>query len=109
MAHVLKGLRLEEAASLQVCCVPANVVSRFGILAALCAGLAVFAPATPRAALDFASPGETPSNLEILVVEAPGCIYCHLFRRDVWPIYETSQQAKTVPMRFADLNSETFA
>lgn len=102
-------MRLEEAASLQVCCVPANVVSRFGILAALCAGLAVFAPATPRAALDFASPGETPSDLEILVVEAPGCIYCHLFRRDVWPIYETSQQAKTVPMRFADLNSETIA
>ncbi len=78
-------------------------MSRFGVLALIFACVA--APAS-YAALDFTNPAEAPSDLEIVVVEAPGCIYCHLFRRDVWPTYEHSQRAKSVPMRFADLNSE---
>ncbi len=82
-------------------------MSRFGILAFVFACMAGLVPAASRAALDFSSPADAASDLEIVVVEAPGCIYCHLFRRDVWPFYENSQRAKKVPLRFADLNSET--
>lgn len=78
---------------------------RFGILAFVFACVAVLASPASQAALDFTSPSETASDVEIVVVEAPGCIYCHLFRRDVWPFYENSQLAKSVPMRFVDLNS----
>lgn len=81
-------------------------MSRFGFVAALCVGLAVLMPSATRAALDFTSPAEAPSDLEIVVVEAPGCIYCHLFRRDVWATYESSRRAKSVPMRFVDVNSD---
>ena len=56
-----------------------------------------------RAELDTAS---TPSNVtfELVVVEADGCIYCKLFRRDVLPAYETSKQGKDAPVRFLDVN-----
>ena len=81
-------------------------MSRIGIVAVVCACLAVMSPQASRAALDFTDPAEAPSDLEIVVVEAPGCIYCNLFRRDVWPFYENSQRAKTVPMRFVDVNSD---
>jgi thioredoxin-related protein len=80
-------------------------MSRNGILAFVFACVAVLAPPASQAALDFTDPAEAASDLEIVVVEAPGCIYCHLFRRDVWPFYENSQRAKSVPMRFVDLNS----
>lgn len=80
-------------------------MSRFGMLTIVGAVLVLLAPAASRAALDFTSPIDTPSGMEIVVVEAPGCIYCHLFRRDVWPSYLSSQRAKTVPMKFIDLNS----
>ena len=80
-------------------------MSRFGIVAVVCACLAVMSPRESRAALDFTDPAEAPSDLEIVVVEASGCTYCNLFRRDVWPFYESSQRAKTVPMRFVDVNS----
>ncbi|MEQ1577583.1 MAG: hypothetical protein ABL894_08020, partial [Hyphomicrobium sp.] len=36
-------------------------------------------------------------------------VQAHLFRRDVWTSYETSQRARSVPMRFLDLNAEAFA
>lgn len=56
-----------------------------------------------RAELDTAS---TPSNVtfELVVVEADGCIYCKLFRRDVLPAYENSKQGKDAPVRFLDVN-----
>jgi len=81
-------------------------MSRFGIAALIFACLAALGPATTNAALDLTDPADQPSDLEIVVIEAPGCIYCHLFRRDVWPTYENSQLAKQVPMRFVDLNSK---
>jgi thioredoxin-related protein len=43
-------------------------------------------------------------TLELVVVEAEGCIYCELFRRDVLPAYEASAQAKDLPVRFVDIN-----
>src|SRR5262249_37285427 len=42
--------------------------------------------------------------LELIVVEADGCVYCELFRRDVLPGYETSEQGKEMPVRFVDVN-----
>ena len=59
--------------------------------------------AASRADLDTAS---TPSNVafELVVVEADGCIYCKLFRRDVLPAYEASRQGKEAPVRFLDVN-----
>ncbi|ADJ22117.1 conserved hypothetical protein [Hyphomicrobium denitrificans ATCC 51888] len=56
-----------------------------------------------RADLDITS---TPSNVdfELVVVEADGCIYCRLFRRDVLPAYEASKQGKDAPVRFLDVN-----
>ncbi|AGK56482.1 hypothetical protein HYPDE_23983 [Hyphomicrobium denitrificans 1NES1] len=56
-----------------------------------------------RADLDTVS--TPPSNaFELIVVEADGCIYCKLFRRDVLPAYEASEQGKEAPVRFLDVN-----
>jgi thioredoxin-related protein len=43
------------------------------------------------------------SRLEIVVVEERDCIYCQLFRRDLFPAYVASPRARAVPMRFLDL------
>lgn len=60
-----------------------------------------------NAGLDFNADIPTKSeNMELVVMEAPGCIYCTLFRRDVLPSYAASPQAKDVPIRFVDLNDE---
>ena len=45
-----------------------------------------------------------PVAMELVVLEAPGCIYCGLFRRDVLPSYEASGRAKEMPIRFVDIN-----
>jgi thioredoxin-related protein len=68
------------------------------LMVLLCAPLA-----TSRAGLD-ADSASTQSGLELIVVEAEGCIYCQLFRRDLLPAYETSKQAQTLPVRFVDIN-----
>lgn len=44
------------------------------------------------------------SALQFVVIEAEGCIYCHLFRRDVLPSYLSSPRAQQVPIRFLDVN-----
>jgi len=44
------------------------------------------------------------SAFELVVVEAEGCIYCELFRRDVLPAYQASEQSKNLPVRFVDIN-----
>jgi thioredoxin-related protein len=74
------------------------------ILAGSLFALLLFLPMTaPRAGLDTAS---LPANsaFELVVVEAEGCIYCQLFRRDVLPAYQTSEQGKDAPVRFVDVN-----
>ncbi len=43
------------------------------------------------------------TQLEILVLEMPGCSYCRIFRRDVVPSYSQSQRAKIAPLRFVDV------
>jgi thioredoxin-related protein len=60
-----------------------------------------------NAGLDFnADVPATAETMELVVMEAPGCVYCTLFRRDVLPSYTASQQAKDLPIRFVDLNDE---
>jgi thioredoxin-related protein len=67
--------------------------------------LLMLAPAAAsRAGLDAELPPNPGSTLELVVVEAEGCIYCELFRRDVLPAYETSEQGKGLPVRFVDIN-----
>jgi len=53
--------------------------------------------------------GEQPkTNLQLVVLEAPGCTYCNLFRRYVVPAYETSPKSRSVPIKFIDLNDKAY-
>ena len=64
-----------------------------------------FLPATGGfAGVDPDAPVPHFSNLQLVVMEAPGCTYCDIFRRDVLPSYEASEQAKDMPVRFVDVN-----
>ncbi len=57
-----------------------------------------------RAARDLTAAPQAASDYELVVLEVAGCIYCQLFRRDVVPTYNATTHAKTVPMRFVDLD-----
>jgi thioredoxin-related protein len=43
-------------------------------------------------------------NMQLVVMEADGCVYCNIFRRDVLPSYEASERGKDLPVRFIDVN-----
>jgi thioredoxin-related protein len=45
------------------------------------------------------------SNMELLVFEVQGCVYCDVFRRDVLPNYQAGPASARAPIRFVDLNS----
>lgn len=61
-----------------------------------------------KAGLDPDAPiPAAPATMELVVMEAPGCTYCTLFRRDVLPSYAASERAKDVPIRFVDVNDES--
>jgi thioredoxin-related protein len=63
---------------------------------------------TVKAGLDHeAEIPAAPVALELVVMEAPGCTYCGLFRRDVLPSYQASERAKEMPIRFVDINDAT--
>jgi thioredoxin-related protein len=57
-----------------------------------------------RAAHDLETSSLGEANIEIVVLESDGCIYCQIFRRDVLPAYQASRRARDVPLRFVDLN-----
>ena len=61
-----------------------------------------------RAAVDIETSALPDRVREIVVVEVENCIYCGLFRRDVLPTYRGSIRAKSVPIRFVDLNDPEF-
>ena len=63
------------------------------------------AASTLHAGLDLDAEVAEHSNLQLVVMEAPGCIYCDLFRRDVLPAYQKSPRAKSLPVRFVDVNN----
>lgn len=76
-------------------------------LAAVLALLCTFGLSkTVDAGLDVETPPTTTTNLELVVMEAPGCIYCTIFRRDVLPDYVASPRSKELPIRFVDINDE---
>jgi thioredoxin-related protein len=72
---------------------------------ALVALFFAFPPFVGHAAHEIATAISKQSRVEILVVEADGCIYCDAFRRDVLPAYLASERAKRVSMRFADIHA----
>jgi thioredoxin-related protein len=72
-----------------------------GILSLAAIALSSAAPAAP----DRVNDASRQSAFEIVVVEAEGCIYCPVFRRDVLPAYQSTPRAKSVPMRFADVGA----
>lgn len=57
-----------------------------------------------QAARDLTVPPPTSSNLEMVVLEVDGCIYCNVFRKQMQPNYEASKQGRAVPLRFIDIN-----
>lgn len=57
-----------------------------------------------RAARDLTIKPVEASEYELVVLEVSRCIYCRLFRRDVVPTYRATTHAKSVPMRFVDLD-----
>lgn len=75
------------------------------LTAAVLSLLVLAAAPGSRAALDLETGALPATGLEIVVIEAKGCIYCHLLRRDVWPAYERSGRGHEVPMRFLDINA----
>jgi hypothetical protein len=66
--------------------------------------------AAPAAAMAVAPDGDieagrpAPSGMELIAFEAPGCIYCPIFRRDVAPSYPATRAGKAAPLRFVDIN-----
>ena len=57
-----------------------------------------------RAARDMTADTRITSEYELVVLEVSRCIYCKLFRRDVLPTYNATTHAKSVPLRFVDLD-----
>lgn len=78
-----------------------SLIAAVALLAGLLPGMGRTGAATNVAA---AVSGD--AAVEIIVLEAPGCIYCPIFRRDVLPAYQSSSRARTAPLRFLDLNDE---
>ncbi len=48
------------------------------------------------------------ANLQLVVLEAPGCTYCSMFRRYVVPAYQTSPKSRSLPLKFIDLNDKAY-
>ncbi len=66
---------------------------------------ATLAASSSRAEIDpAATPPFNPSGFELIVLEANGCLYCSLFRRDVLPTFTASEQGRALPVRFLDIN-----
>jgi thioredoxin-related protein len=79
-------------------------------LLALLFALTIIIPArSSRAGLDMETGALPTGTLELVVIEADGCIYCGLFRRDVLPSYAVSEQGKQMPVRFVDVNDTNAA
>lgn len=80
------------------------MLSRYATIALSFLALVILATAG-RAALDVDSAPVAGADTELVVIETRGCLYCSLFHRDVVPVYQGSERAKTVPMRFVDVDA----
>lgn len=67
----------------------------FAILAAL---------PVSQAARDLQADTTRATKFQLVVLEADGCIYCNVFRRQLLPAYEASLHGKKAPIRFIDIN-----
>lgn len=70
---------------------------------ALLALITVASAAQVQAARDLSIPAQR--EMEILVMEVPGCKYCPLFREHVLPAYTASPRARDMPIRFVDVSA----
>ena len=75
-----------------------------GLVASIIVALAMASAPDGRAARDEAPAKTAPVRQELIVLEAPNCTYCAVFRRDVLPAYQRSARAAELPLRFLDLN-----
>jgi thioredoxin-related protein len=82
---------------------------RSTVLALLFALTMIIPAKSSRADLDLETSALSTGTLELVVIEADGCIYCGLFRRDVLPSYAVSEQGKQMPVRFVDVNDANTA
>lgn len=69
----------------------------------LAASLSLLFIARAHATPDFEASALPEPKAELVVVEARGCKYCGLFRRNVLPLYAISPRAREVPLRFVGL------
>jgi thioredoxin-related protein len=76
---------------------------RHNLLFLAVAALVGISVSVSHAGLDIEAPLPV-STMELVVMEAPGCTYCDIFRRDVLPSYQASERAKDMPIRFLDIN-----
>lgn len=71
----------------------------------LATALIGLAPAFPALAARDALPKATEATpFELIVFEADGCVYCQVFRRDVLPLYTSSQVSREAPIRFVNVS-----
>lgn len=56
------------------------------------------------AARDSLSPSVAAAPYELVVFEADGCVYCEMLRRDVVPLYTSSQINREAPIRFVNVS-----
>ena len=75
----------------------------FWFLLLIIVPLGICGTSAVRAALDGETVRASGSNVELLVVEAEGCRYCPILRRDAEPLL-ASRSMQGVTMRFADVN-----
>jgi thioredoxin-related protein len=74
-------------------------------LVALLFAVTIIVPiASSRAGLENETEAIPAVSLELVVIEADGCIFCEIFRSDVLPAYEASEQGKQMPVQFVDVN-----
>ena len=74
-------------------------------LVALLFAVTIIVPlASSRAGLENETGALPADSLELVVIEADGCIFCEIFRSDVLPAYEASEHGKQMPVKFVDIN-----
>lgn len=78
-----------------------------------CLGMGLLAAAAPAAGAapdrEAAAGGPSATGIELIAFEAPGCIYCPIFRRDVVPTYDATPAGRAAPLRFVDVNDAAAA
>jgi thioredoxin-related protein len=77
---------------------------RSTLFASLFALAMLIPPGVSRADLGTEMVAIPTETWELIVVESEYCIYCDIFRRDVLPSYEASEQGKQMPVEFIDVN-----